>query len=58
MWNDDEGGAHHAYGGQLGDCLHWHHSVSGENKINSVGCAQIIKTVTAKQLILHLVFWL
>lgn len=44
-------------GGQLGDCLDWHHFGNRENSVNSVSCSQIIKTMRVKQLILHLVFW-
>lgn len=40
-------------GDQLRDCLAWHPFGSGENRGNSVGCGQIIKTVKAKPLILH-----
>lgn len=43
-------------GRQLRDCLDWRHFKRTENSINLAGCGQLIKTVRAKRLILHLVF--
>ena len=53
-WSDGAGGG--GGGRQLRDCLDWRHFKRTEKSINLAGCGQLIKTVRAKRLILHLVF--